>query len=340
MMFVKEKMMRKWWSAVLLAGFGWIAGGNEPWSFEITGDRIRGAGSAVRWEGQPVVVTAAHVVIDNPDLRLADGEGKEYAIRSVELAPDRDLAILETVELPPFGPAVRRSGLSSGSSLYNKGISYQPVKISLQEVNLAGLRIRPGESGEAVTGASGEVVGVLRGRRREGEEAVAVRIDNYVRRPEATVTLQQLKAWQSASERAKELDRLLQEAAQESAGKKLRERAAAVLQGFFPATSEVPIALQRAYRETLELLCMEAAWLGLGLDGTVLAENGEYHRKAWEELLRRHGSPDFEFVKPDSWGVACWKLPGKCLQWASFCEKGPFSGRIMFKIHEKHTKRP
>ena len=170
--------MRKWWSAVLLAGFGWIAGGNEPWSFEITGDRIRGAGSAVHWEGRPVVVTAAHVVIGNPGLRLTDGEGKGYTIRSVELAPDRDLAILETVELPPFGPAVRRSGVSSGASLYNKGISYQPVKISLQEVNLAGLRIRPGESGEAVTGASGEVVGVLRGRRREGEEAVAVRSDN------------------------------------------------------------------------------------------------------------------------------------------------------------------
>ena len=181
---------------------------------------------------------------------------------------------------------------------------------------------------------------MLRGRRREGEEAVAVRIDNYVRRPEATVTLQQLKAWQSASERAKELDRLLQEAAQESAGKKLRERAAAVLQGFFPATFEVPAALRRAYREILEPLCMEAAWLGLGLDGTVLAENGEYHRKAWEELLRRHGSPDFEFVKPDSWGVACWKLPGKCLQWVSFCEKGPFAGKIMLKIHEKRTKRP
>ena len=332
--------MRKWWSAVLLAGFGWIAGGNEPWSFEITGDRMRGAGSAVRWEGQPVVVTAAHVVVDNPDLHLADGEGKEYAIRSVELAPDRDLAILETVELPPFGPAVWRFGVGAGLSLYNKGISYQPVEIALQEVDLAGLRIRPGDSGEAVTGETGEAVGVLRGRRREGGEAVAVRIDNYIRRPEATVTLRQLKAWQSASERAKELDRLLQEAAQESAGKKLRERAAAVLQGFFPATSEVPAALRRAYREILEPLCMEAAWLGLGLDGTVLAENGEYHRKAWEELLRRHGSPDFEFVKPDSWGVACWKLPGKCLQWASFCEKGPFSGRIMFKIHEKRTKRP
>lgn len=339
-MFVKEKMMRKWWSAVLLVGFGWIVGGSEPWSFEITGDRMRGAGSAVRWEGQPVVVTAAHVVVDNPDLHLADGEGKEYAIRSVELAPDRDLAILETVELPPFGPAVRRSGLGSGASLYNKGISYQPVKISLQEVNLAGLRIRPGESGEAVTGASGEVVGVLRGRRREGEEAVAVRIDNYVRRPEATVTLRQLKAWQSASERAKELDRLLQEAAQESAGKKLRERAAAVLQGFFPATSEVPIALQRAYRETLEPLCMEAAWLGVGLDGTILAESGEYHRKAWEALLRQHGFPDFEFVKPDTWGIACWKLSGKRLLWVSFCEKGPFAGKIMLKIHEKRTKRP
>ena len=332
--------MRKWWSAVLLVGFGWIVGGSEPWSFEITGDRMRGAGSAVRWEGQPVVVTAAHVVVDNPDLHLADGEGKEYAIRSVELAPDRDLAILETVELPPFGPAVRRSGLSSGSSLYNKGISYQPVKISLQEVNLAGVRIRPGESGEAVTGASGEVVGVLRGRRREGEEAVAVRIDNYVRRPEATVTLQQLKAWQSASERAKELDRLLQEAAQESAGKKLRERAAAVLQGFFPATSEVPAALRRAYREILEPLCMEAAWLGLGLDGTVLAESGEYHRKAWEVLLRQHGFPDFEFVKPDTWGIACWKLSGKRLLLVSFCEKGPFAGKIMLKIHEKRTKRP
>ena len=340
MMFVKEKMMRKWWSAVLLAGFGWIAGGNEPWSFEITGDRIRGAGSAVHWEGRPVVVTAAHVVIGNPGLRLTDGEGKGYTIRSVELAPDRDLAILETVELPPFGPAVWRFGVGAGLSLYNKGISYQPVEIALQEVDLAGLQIRPGESGEAVTGETGEVVGVLRGRRREGEEAVAVRIDNYVRRPEATVTLQQLKAWQSASERAKELDRLLQEAAQESAGKKLRERAAAVLQGFFPATSEVPIALQRAYRETLEPLCMEAAWLGLGLDGTILAENGEYHRKAWEELLRQHGFPDFEFVKPDTWGIACWKLSGKRLLWVSFCEKGPFAGKIMLKIHEKRTKRP
>lgn len=148
--------------------------------------------------------------------------------------PDRDLAILETVELPPFGPAVRRSGLSSGSSLYNKGISYQPVKISLQEVNLAGLRIRPGESGEAVTGASGEVVGVLRGRRREGEEAVAVRIDNYVRRPEATVTLQQLKAWQSASERAKELDRLLQEAAPGECREKAAGARRSGIAGIFP----------------------------------------------------------------------------------------------------------
>lgn len=332
--------MRKWWLAVLLVWFSWIAGGKEPWNFEITGNRVRGAGSAVRWEGQPVVVTAAHVVIDNPDLRLSDGEGKSYTIRSAELAPDRDLAILETVELPPFGPAVWRSGMSSGVFLYNKGSSYQPVKIALQEVDLAGLQIRPGESGEVIARNSGEVVGVLRGRRREGAEAVAVRIDNYIRRPEATVTAQQLKAWQGACGQAKTLDRQLQAAARESTGEKLRERAAAVLQGFLPATFEVPAALQRAYRKALEPLCMEAAWLGLGLDGTVLAESGEYHRKAWEALLRQYGPPDFEFVKPDSWGVACWKLPEKCLQWASFCEKGPFAGKIMLKIHEKRIKRP
>ena len=331
--------MRKWWLAILIAGFGWIGCGNEPWSFVITGGRMRGTGSAVRWEGQPVVVTAAHVVVDNPGLRLTGGDGKEYAVRSVELAPDRDLAILETVELPPFGPAVWRFGLDAGVRLSDGGVSYQPVKITPQEINFIGLHIRPGESGGAVAGERGGIVGVLRGRRREGEEAIAVRIDNYIRHPEAVVSLRQLEAWQEALEQVRKLDRQLQAAAQTENGGKLRERAAAILKGFFPAAG-FSGRLREVYLEALKPLCMAAAWLGLGLDGTFLTENGEYHHKTWDGLFQQYGVPDFECVRPDSWGIVCWRLSGNRLCWGSFCEAGPFSGRILFKTDKNPVNFP
>ena len=65
----------------------------------VEGGSLSGRGAVFRSEGATLVATAAHVLLENPDLLLRDATGHAIAIRVLEFAPDRDLVLLEA-DLP------------------------------------------------------------------------------------------------------------------------------------------------------------------------------------------------------------------------------------------------
>ena len=61
----------------------------------VEGGCLTGRGAVFRAEEATLVATAAHVLLENPDLMLRDDSGHAFPIRVLEFAPDRDLVLLE-----------------------------------------------------------------------------------------------------------------------------------------------------------------------------------------------------------------------------------------------------
>ena len=70
----------------------------------VAGDNAQGAGFLVRTPDGPFVVTALHVLANNPNLKIVAGTGTVIPILSAKAAADRDIALLAIADSGPDAP--------------------------------------------------------------------------------------------------------------------------------------------------------------------------------------------------------------------------------------------
>lgn len=296
----------------------------------VEGGSLSGRGAVFRSEGATLVATAAHVLLENPDLLLRDATGHAIAIRVLEFAPDRDLVLLEA-DLPEKYRKIdgKLTAVVPGDSIRFGNRSGRCETVEPVRLICRGVSVKRGDSGGAVTDRDGRLVAVVRGILPGSPEMTeAVRVDNYRRNARERIGIGRFTEWQRDYRELKQWNSRLVDAVKQLAGKPLRRRGAELLREL-PET--VPVGV-----ETLDRLCRRetlragraAAWLGLSPRGEVLEVWEPFSVEAWNALTEHGGAPEVE-RGGSNWGIRGWREESGRMRWAVFCTEGLFAGKIL-----------
>lgn len=296
----------------------------------VEGGSLSGRGAVFRSEGATLVATAAHVLLENPDLLLRDATGHAIAIRVLEFAPDRDLVLLEA-DLPEKYRKIdgKLTAVVPGDSIRFGNRSGRCESVEPTRLICRGIPVKRGDSGGAVTGRDGRLVAVVRGILPGSPEMTeAVRVDNYRRNARERIGIGRFTEWQHDYRELKQWNSRLVDAVKQLAGAALRRRGAELLREL-PET--VPVGV-----ETLDRLCRRetlragraAAWLGLSPRGEVLEVWEPFSVEAWNALTEHGGAPEVE-RGGSNWGIRGWREESGRMRWAVFCTEGLFAGKIL-----------
>ena len=296
----------------------------------VEGGSLSGRGAVFRSEGATLVATAAHVLLENPDLLLRDATGHAIAIRVLEFAPDRDLVLLEA-DLPEKYRKIdgKLTAVVPGDSIRFGNRSGRCETVEPVRLICRGVSVKRGDSGGAVTDRDGRLVAVVRGILPGSPEMTeAVRVDNYRRNARERIGIGRFTEWQRDYRELKQWNSRLVDAVKQLAGAALRRRGAELLREL-PET--VPVGV-----ETLDRLCRRetlragraAAWLGLSPRGEVLEVWEPFSVEAWNALTEQGGAPEVE-RGGSNWGIRGWREESGRMRWAVFCTEGLFAGKIL-----------
>ncbi len=296
----------------------------------VEGGSLSGRGAVFRSEGATLVATAAHVLLENPDLLLRDATGHAIAIRVLEFAPDRDLVLLEA-DLPEKYRKIdgKLTAVVPGDSIRFGNRSGRCETVEPVRLICRGVSVKRGDSGGAVTDRDGRLVAVVRGILPGSPEMTeAVRVDNYRRNARERIGIGRFTEWQRDYQELKQWNSRLVDAVKQLAGAALRRRGAELLREL-PET--VPVGV-----ETLDRLCRRetlragraAAWLGLSPRGEVLEVWEPFSVEAWNALTEHGGAPEVE-RGGSNWGIRGWREESGRMRWAVFCTEGLFAGKIL-----------
>lgn len=296
----------------------------------VEGGSLSGRGAVFRSEGATLVATAAHVLLENPDLLLRDATGHAIAIRVLEFAPDRDLVLLEA-DLPEKYRKIdgKLTAVVPGDSIRFGNRSGRCETVEPVRLICRGVSVKRGDSGGAVTDRDGRLVAVVRGILPGSPEMTeAVRVDNYRRNARERIGIGRFTEWQRDYRELKQWNSRLVDAVKQLAGAALRRRGAELLREL-PET--VPVGV-----ETLDRLCRRetlragraAAWLGLSPRGEVLEVWEPFSIEAWNALTEHGGAPEVE-RGGSNWGIRGWREESGRMRWAVFCTEGLFAGKIL-----------
>lgn len=296
----------------------------------VEGGSLSGRGAVFRSEGATLVATAAHVLLENPDLLLRDATGHAIAIRVLEFAPDRDLVLLEA-DLPEKYRKIdgKLTAVVPGDSIRFGNRSGRCESVEPTRLICRGIPVKRGDSGGAVTGRDGRLTAVVRGILAGSPEMTeAVRVDNYQRSSRERIGIGRFTEWQRDYRELKQWNSRLVDAVKQLAGAALRRRGAELLREL-PET--VPVGV-----ETLDRLCRRetlragraAAWLGLSPRGEVLEVWEPFSVEAWNALTEHGGAPEVE-RSGSNWGIRGWREESGRMRWALFCAEGLFAGKIL-----------
>ncbi len=296
----------------------------------VEGGSLSGRGAVFRSEGATLVATAAHVLLENPDLLLRDATGHAIAIRVLEFAPDRDLVLLEA-DLPEKYRKIdgKLTAVVPGDSIRFGNRSGRCETVEPVRLICRGVSVKRGDSGGAVTDRDGRLVAVVRGILPGSPEMTeAVRVDNYRRNARERIGIGRFTEWQRDCRELKQWNSRLVDAVKQLAGAALRRRGAELLREL-PET--VPVGV-----ETLDRLCRRetlragraAAWLGLSPRGEVLEVWEPFSVEAWNALTEHGGAPEVE-RGGSNWGIRGWREESGRMRWAVFCTEGLFAGKIL-----------
>lgn len=296
----------------------------------VEGGSLSGRGAVFRSEGATLVATAAHVLLENPDLLLRDATGHAIAIRVLEFAPDRDLVLLEA-DLPEKYRKIdgKLTAVVPGDSIRFGNRSGRCETVEPVRLICRGVSVKRGDSGAAVTDRDGRLVAVVRGILPGSPEMTeAVRVDNYRRNARERIGIGRFTEWQRDYRELKQWNSRLVDAVKQLAGAALRRRGAELLREL-PET--VPVGV-----ETLDRLCRRetlragraAAWLGLSPRGEVLEVWEPFSVEAWNALTEHGGAPEVE-RGGSNWGIRGWREESGRMRWAVFCTEGLFAGKIL-----------
>ncbi len=296
----------------------------------VEGGSLSGRGAVFRSEGATLVATAAHVLLENPDLLLRDATGHAIAIRVLEFAPDRDLVLLEA-DLPEKYRKIdgKLTAVVPGDSIRFGNRSGRCETVEPVRLICRGVSVKRGDSGGAVTDRDGRLVAVVRGILPGSPEMTeAVRVDNYRRNARERIGIGRFTEWQRDYRELKQWNSRLVDAVKQLAGAALRRRGAELLREL-PET--VPVGV-----ETLDRLCRRetlragraAAWLGLSPRGEVLEVWEPFSVEAWNALTEHGGAPEVE-RGGSNWGIRGWREESGRMRWAVFCTEGLFAGKIL-----------
>ena len=296
----------------------------------VEGGSLSGRGAVFRSEGATLVATAAHVLLENPDLLLRDATGHAIAIRVLEFAPDRDLVLLEA-DLPEKYRKIdgKLTAVVPGDSIRFGNRSGRCETVEPVRLICRGVSVKRGDSGGAVTDRDGRLVAVVRGILPGSPEMTeAVRVDNYRRNARERIGIGRFAEWQRDYRELKQWNSRLVDAVKQLAGAALRRRGAELLREL-PET--VPVGV-----ETLDRLCRRetlragraAAWLGLSPRGEVLEVWEPFSVEAWAALVENGGAPEIE-RSGSNWGIRGWREESGRMRWAVFCTEGLFAGKIL-----------
>ena len=296
----------------------------------VEGGSLSGRGAVFRSEGATLVATAAHVLLENPDLLLRDATGHAIAIRVLEFAPDRDLVLLEA-DLPEKYRKIdgKLTAVVPGDSIRFGNRSGRCETVEPVRLICRGVSVKRGDSGGAVTDRDGRLVAVVRGILPGSPEMTeAVRVDNYRRNARERIGIGRFTEWQRDYRELKQWNSRLVDAVKQLAGAALRRRGAELLREL-PET--VPVGV-----ETLDRLCRRetlragraAAWLGLSPRGEVLEVWEPFSVEAWNALTEHGGAPEVE-RGGSNWGIRGWREESGRMRWALFCAEGLFAGKIL-----------
>lgn len=296
----------------------------------VEGGSLSGRGAVFRSEGATLVATAAHVLLENPDLLLRDATGHAIAIRVLEFAPDRDLVLLEA-DLPEKYRKIdgKLTAVVPGDSIRFGNRSGRCETVEPVRLICRGVSVKRGDSGGAVTDRDGQLVAVVRGILPGSPEMTeAVRVDNYRRNARERIGIGRFTEWQRDYRELKQWNSRLVDAVKQLAGAALRRRGAELLREL-PET--VPVGV-----ETLDRLCRRetlragraAAWLGLSPRGEVLEVWEPFSVEAWNALTEHGGAPEVE-RGGSNWGIRGWREESGRMRWAVFCTEGLFAGKIL-----------
>lgn len=296
----------------------------------VEGGSLSGRGAVFWSEGATLVATAAHVLLENPDLLLRDATGHAIAIRVLEFAPDRDLVLLEA-DLPEKYRKIdgKLTAVVPGDSIRFGNRSGRCETVEPVRLICRGVSVKRGDSGGAVTDRDGRLVAVVRGILPGSPEMTeAVRVDNYRRNARERIGIGRFTEWQRDYRELKQWNSRLVDAVKQLAGAALRRRGAELLREL-PET--VPVGV-----ETLDRLCRRetlragraAAWLGLSPRGEVLEVWEPFSVEAWNALTEHGGAPEVE-RGGSNWGIRGWQEESGRMRWAVFCTEGLFAGKIL-----------
>lgn len=296
----------------------------------VEGGSLSGRGAVFRSEGATLVATAAHVLLENPDLLLRDATGHAIAIRVLEFAPDRDLVLLEA-DLPEKYRKIdgKLTAVVPGDSIRFGNRSGRCETVEPVRLICRGVSVKRGDSGGAVTDRDGRLVAVVRGILPGSPEMTeAVRVDNYRRNARERIGIGRFTEWQRDYRELKQWNSRLVDAVKQLAGAALRRRGAELLREL---PEMVPVGV-----ETLDRLCRRetlragraAAWLGLSPRGEVLEVWEPFSVEAWNALTEHGGAPEVE-RGGSNWGIRGWREESGRMRWAVFCTEGLFAGKIL-----------
>lgn len=296
----------------------------------VEGGSLSGRGAVFRSEGATLVATAAHVLLENPDLLLRDATGHAIAIRVLEFAPDRDLVLLEA-DLPEKYRKIdgKLTAVVPGDSIRFGNRSGRCETVEPVRLICRGVSVKRGDSGGAVTDRDGRLVAVVRGILPGSPEMTeAVRVDNYRRNARERIGIARFSEWQRGYLELKQWNSRLVDAVKQLSGKPLRRRGAELLREL-PETAPVGVeALDRLCRRETLRAGRAAAWLGLSPRGEVLEVWEPFSVEAWNALTEHGGAPEVE-RGGSNWGIRGWREESGRMRWAVFCTEGLFAGKIL-----------
>ena len=296
----------------------------------VEGGSLSGRGAVFRSEGATLVATAAHVLLENPDLLLRDATGHAIAIRVLEFAPDRDLVLLEA-DLPEKYRKIdgKLTAVVPGDSIRFGNRSGRCETVEPVRLICRGVSVKRGDSGGAVTDRDGRLVAVVRGILPGSPEMTeAVRVDNYRRNARERIGIGRFTEWQRGYLELKQWNSRLVDAVKQLSGKPLRRRGAELLREL-PETAPVGVeALDRLRNREAFRACRAAAWLGLSPRGEELEVWEPFSVEAWAALVENGGAPEIE-RSGSNWGIRGWREESGRMRWALFCAEGLFAGKIL-----------
>lgn len=296
----------------------------------VEGGSLSGRGAVFRSEGATLVATAAHVLLENPDLLLRDATGHAIAIRVLEFAPDRDLVLLEA-DLPEKYRKIdgKLTAVVPGDSIRFGNRSGRCETVEPVRLICRGVSVKRGDSGGAVTDRDGRLVAVVRGILPGSPEMTeAVRVDNYRRNARERIGIGRFTEWQRDYRELKQWNSRLVDAVKQLAGAALRRRGAELLREL-PETAPVGVeALDRLRNREAFRACRAAAWLGLSPRGEELEVWEPFSVEAWNALTEHGGAPEVE-RGGSNWGIRGWQEESGRMRWAVFCTEGLFAGKIL-----------